>query len=558
MTTGVREEHRAALRALPRARWYRLPDALALVAILAGVAYRLGLLLHATPPTNSDEATMGLAALHIAQGREFPVWFYGQAYMGTLEAYLAAPLFALVGPSTLTLRLPTLALYAVFVLLAWRLAGRLTGDPWYALLVAVLLASGSDRIVKNQLIAGGGYPEMNAAGVALALLAYDLAAGRPGRGLPRWAVWGFLAGLMVWVDPLVLPYVAAAGAVLVAFRWRDLRGRAGALLGLGALAGAAPLLVDAMASGRSPLAAVLAAGGAGEPAGWAERLHGALVLGPALGMGFCSPGRCAGWQLWWSAALPLLLIAAAVAAWRRLRAPTPPRGVPTVAGPGRLPEAADGRPDEAGAARPVGAALALALVGAAVLTLAVYTASSASGRTPVESSRYLSCLLISVPVLLWPVWDAARRRSGRAGGARRVAAAAVLAATLGGAAVATGGAVAAAPAHRAAEDRHAGLVRALRALDVRHVYGGYWTCNRLIFATGEEVLCAVVDDDLSPGHDRYRPYRRAVDADPRAAWIAPEGSPLATRLDAQPASRHTIPGWRIYLPATRTTPPPGR
>ncbi|NJP33538.1 hypothetical protein [Micromonospora thermarum] len=535
MTTGVREEHRAALRALPRARWSRLPDALALVAVLAGVAYRLGLLLHDTPPTNSDEATMGLAALHIAQGREFPVWFYGQAYMGTLEAYLAAPLFALAGPSTLALRLPTLALYAVFVLLAWRLAVRLTGDRWYGLLVAALLAFGSDRVVKNQLIAGGGYPEMNAAGVALVLLAYDLAAGRPGRRLPRWAVWGFLAGLLVWVDPLVLPYVATAGAVLVAFRWRELRGRAGALLGLGALVGAAPLLVDSLVSGRSPLAAVLAAGGAGQPAGWAERLHGALVLGPALGIGFCSPGRCAGWQLWWSAVLPLLLLAAAVAAWHRLRAPAEP-GAP------------GGRSDEA--ARPVGAALALALVGGAVLTLAVYVGSSASGRTPVESSRYLSCLLISVPVLLWPVWDAARRRSGRAGTARRAAAVGVLAATLGTAAVATGGAVAAAPAYRAAEARHADLVRALRALDVRHVYGGYWTCNRLTFATREDVLCAVVDDDLSPGHDRYRPYRRAVDAAPGAAWVAPEGSPLAARLDAEPDrfTRHTVPGWHVYLP----------
>ena len=129
--------------------------------------------------------------------------------------------------------------------------------------------------------------------MALAVLAYDLATGRPGRRLPRWAGWGLLAGLLLWVDPLVLPYVAATGAVLVAYRWRELRGRAGALLGLGALVGAAPLLVDALAAGRNPLDAVLAAAGSGQSAGWADRLHGALVLGPPLGMGFCFPGRCA-------------------------------------------------------------------------------------------------------------------------------------------------------------------------------------------------------------------------------------------------------------------------
>ena len=44
---------------------------------------------------------MGLAALHIARGEDFPVFFYGQEYMGTLEAYLAAPLVALFGPSVL-------------------------------------------------------------------------------------------------------------------------------------------------------------------------------------------------------------------------------------------------------------------------------------------------------------------------------------------------------------------------------------------------------------------------------------------------------------------------
>lgn len=545
MTTGVRQQRRAAPCALPGARWTRLAGPLTVAAVVAGVGYRLWLLLHDAPPTNSDEATMGLAALHIAQGRQFPVWFYGQEYMGPLEAYLAAPVFALAGPSVLGLRLPTLALYALFVLLAWRLTRRLTGDRWFALLVVALLALGSDRIVKNQLIAGGGYPEMNPAGMALALLAYDLAAGRPGRRLPRWAAWGFLAGLMAWVDPLVLPYVAATGAVLLGFRWRELRGRAGALLGLAAVLGAAPLLGHSLLTGRNPLAAVLAAGGADQSVGWADRLHGALVLGPPLGMGFCSPSHCATWQLWWAAALPVLLAVGGVTAWRTLRT---------------------GDPD--GDAR-VGAAIRLALVLGGVATLAVYAASSAAGLTPVESSRYLSCLLISLPALLWPLWSAARgagrradarpdtRRlagSGLRASALRVTAVGVLVATAGTAVVATAGAIGTAPAARAAEARHAALVAALRERGVRHVYAGYWTCNRLTFASAEDVVCAVVDDDLSPGHDRYPAYRRAVRQAAAPAWVAPVGSPLAARLDerarAEPGllTPVTVDGWRIYLP----------
>ncbi|MFI7663113.1 hypothetical protein ACIBTW_29955 [Micromonospora parva] len=565
MTVGVREQPRGAGAPRPRpgAR-ASLVGWLTGMAVLAGVGYRLWLLVQAAPPTNSDEATMGLAALHIARGEGFPIWFYGQQYMGTLEAYLAAPVFAVAGgPSLFGLRLPTLALYALFLLLAWRLTLRLTGDRWFGLLMVVLLALGSDRVVKNQLIAGGGYPEMNVAAAALALLAVDLAtdrtgppanagrpdrtsAGRRGWRLARWATWGFLAGLMLWVDPLVLPYVAAAGVVLVAFRRRELWGAAGALLGAAAVLGAAPLLLHSVLTGRNPLHAVLVASGANASAGWADRLHGGLVLGPPLGMGFCAPGQCATWQLWWALALPLLLALAAGTAYRALR--TPDSGSAGV-GPG--------------AASPrVAAAVRLALVLAALATLGAYTVSSAAGLTPVESSRYLSCLLISLPALLWPVWTVARRglrpaATGRHGVRSTVArsvAVLLLATTVGTAAHATWRATETVGATRAAEARHAELVSTLRQLGVRHVRAGYWTCNRLTFATAERVVCAVVDDNLRPGFDRYPAYRREVDSATAPAWVAPAGSPLAEVLDERqrvaPGSLDlvTIEGWRIYLP----------
>ncbi|MEU1587649.1 hypothetical protein [Micromonospora sp. NPDC005710] len=566
MTVGVREQPRGAGSPRPRpGTRHGLVGWLTGLAVVAGLGYRLWLLLHAAPATNSDEATMGLAALHIARGEDFPVWFYGQQYMGTVEAYLAAPVFALAGePSLLGLRLPTLALYALFLLLAWRLTLRLTADRWFGLLMVALLALGSDRIVKNQLIAGGGYPEMNAAGAALAVLAVELAAGRPGRRpagtgrpdgrtadagrqgwrLAGWATWGFLAGLMLWVDPLVLPYVAATGAVLVGFCRRELWGAAGALLGAAAVLGAAPLLLHSLLTGRNPLHAVLAASGANASAGWPDRLHGGLVLGPGLGMGFCAPGQCATWQLWWALTLPLLLAIAAVTAWRALR-------TPDLAAVG--PDAVSPR---------VAAALRLALVLAAVATLGAYTASSSAGLTPVESSRYLSCLLISLPALLWPVWAVARHglrapvtgRHGVGSALAQLIAVVLLAATLGTAAHATWRATQTVPAIRAAEARHTDLVSTLRQLGVRHVRAGYWTCNRLTFASAEQVVCAVVDDTLRQGFDRYPAYRREVDGSAAPAWVAPAGSPLAEVLDERqrvtPGSLDlvTIEGWRIYLP----------
>ena len=528
MTAGVREEPRESVR--PRTpRRLPLPTLLALLVGLAAVGYRLALLFADVPPTNSDEATMGLAALHIARGDGFPVWFYGQAYMGTLEAYLAAPLVALAGPSVLVLRLPTLALYALFLLLSWRLTRRLGGDRWYALLVVAVLALGSDRVVKNQLIAGGGYPELNPAGAALALLTVGLCVTGAGARLPRWAAWGLVSGVLLWVDPLILPYVLTLGVLLVAWRWRELAGRAGVVLAGALLVGAAPMLADSLLHGRNPVAAVLAAGGTGTPADWADRLHGGLVLGPPLAMGFCSPGRCATWQLWWAVVFPVLLVLAALTAWHTLRrAPDGPRS-----------------------AERVSAGVRLALLGGAAGVLAAYAVSNAAGQTPIESSRYLSCLAVAVPALLWPLWRAARRPAVRVA---RVAAVAVLAGVLGTGVAATVDVVRAAPAVHAEADRHRSLVDTLGALDVRNVRGGYWTCNRLAYATGENVLCAVVEDDLRPGFDRLPAYRREVAADPDAAWVALAGSPLAARLDERVGTESgaldvvTVAGWRIYLP----------
>ncbi|MGW5667839.1 DUF423 domain-containing protein [Micromonospora sp. NPDC003776] len=580
MTAGVRQEPRRATS--PRTpRRPRLPALLALLVGVAGVGYRLALLLADAPPSNSDEATMGLAGLHIARGADFPVWFYGQAYMGTLEAYLAAPLIALTGPSVLALRLPTLALYALFLALSWRLTRRLGGDPWYALLVVGFLALGADRVIKNQLIAGGGYPELNPAGVGLALLTVALCADRTGARLPRWAAWGLVSGLMLWVDPLILPFVLGTGVVLAVWRRRELAGRAGLVLAGALLLGAAPMLLDSLRHGRNPLTAVLGASGGEAPASWAERMHGGLVLGPSLGMGFCSPSHCAGWQLWWAAALPVLLLLGLAAAVRTLRrtppripslAPASPAAPPsTPADLGHLSSAANGECPRSGDGvagedeRRVSAAVRLALLGGAVAVLAAYTVSNAAGQTPVESARYLSCLAIATPALLWPLWQAARRglRSPRhladpTPGFRSplvgLAAAAVLAAMLGTAAVATAAALARVQAVHAEADRHRGLVDTLGALGVRHARGGYWTCNRLSFATGENVTCAVVDDELHAGFDRLPGYRRAVDADPGAAWVAPAGSPLAARLDGRIGPDRgafevvTVEGWRIYLP----------
>ncbi|MFI6760731.1 hypothetical protein ACIBF5_16520 [Micromonospora sp. NPDC050417] len=514
----------------------RLPVRVAVAFGLLGLVYRLVLLLVEVPPTNSDEATSGLVAMHLAQGRHFPLFFYGQYYMGALESYLATPLFVLLGPSTLVLRLPNLLLYAAFLALVWQLARRLY-SPWLATATVGLLALGSDRVLKNQLIAAGGYPEMNPAGALLVLLAVNLGVGfRPGRRrLAAYAVFGLVAGLTLWDDWLVLPYVGAAGLLLLLVNWRELRGRAGLVLGGGLLVGLVPIVAHNLtAAPEHRSLAVYATLGGDDVASWADRLYGGVLFGLPMGTGFCAPGRCASWQLWWGVAYPVLLVVAGVLAVRAVRAAT---GAERVRQGGRL-----------------------VLLAGAGLSLVAYAVSSAAGATPVESSRYLSCLLISTPALLWPLWSAATAgpRPGVRGDAPvRWAASGLLAAVVSTMGLASVALVAAVPKLSQEADRRRELVATLHRLGVDRFYSEYWTCNNITFMTRERLVCAVIGDDLRAGWDRYEPYRELVGRAGSPAYVLPAGSPssaaVADHLAATGVVVRTtsVVGYDVYQPAGR-------
>jgi 4-amino-4-deoxy-L-arabinose transferase-like glycosyltransferase len=108
-----------------------------------GIALLVRALLIARAPgiLDGDEALVGIQAERIAAGTEhpLPVFFYGQPYMGALEAYLAAGLFRLVGPSVPALRLVPLFFALLLVALTYELARRVAGRP--AASVAALLAA---------------------------------------------------------------------------------------------------------------------------------------------------------------------------------------------------------------------------------------------------------------------------------------------------------------------------------------------------------------------------------------------------------------------------------
>ena len=516
------------VRGLGAAAW------VALALGLAGLGYRIFAVLRGIPPTNSDEGTIGLAALHIAEGRAFPVYFYGQHYMGTLEAYLAAPIVVFTGPTVLALRVPNLLLYAVFLLVMWLMTRRLY-TAWFATFVVGILAFGSDRILRNQLIAGGGYPEINPAGAALVLLSVVLASRR---SIPLYGLFGLIAGLMVWDDQLVAPYVAAAVVVLLV---GGVGRRAALALGVGAVVGALPLIIHDVTSRwrDTVIPTFLNLSGGGEEASLYDRFFGGFVFGMPMAGGMCHPGRCEPWQMWWGPAWVVLVAVAGVLAWRclrRARAGTPPDRAEVVRQTARL-----------------------ALLIAGVVSLLMFLRSNPAGNSPVESSRYLHCLLISLPAVLWPLWAAVTRRTGWLRWAGVVGLAAVTF-TAGFATVSVLRNVAFIDA---IDDRQSALLADLERRGVTRFYTEYWTCNHIAYLADERVVCAVVDDDLSHGFDRYFPYRAEVAAAPRQTFALPEGSPASAALRDYLEARdvafthEVVAGYDVYQPAVRVPLPLG-
>jgi hypothetical protein len=71
---------------------------------------------------DADQAVFGLMAKHLAELRAFPLFMYGQSYILGVDAWMAAPLFALFGVSATLLKLPLLVINGV---IAWLLPCRM-------------------------------------------------------------------------------------------------------------------------------------------------------------------------------------------------------------------------------------------------------------------------------------------------------------------------------------------------------------------------------------------------------------------------------------------------
>ncbi|GHO53604.1 hypothetical protein [Ktedonobacter robiniae] len=504
---------------------------------------RLGLISQGWPATNSDEGTIGLMGLHIAFNGEHPTFYYGQYYMGPHQAYVAALLFRLFGPSLFMLRFGLLLIFTLFLISTYLLT-RLVYSKGWALFCLFFLGTGSSFIMARELSAIGGYTETLLFGSLLFLLAGWLVISyRPYQRLRecRWRIvvylaWGIIAGTSLWDDLLSAPFVLMAGLLLVVFCWRELLQLITPLAALiGLLVGAFPMLYYNLhaAPGEDSLSVLNNLRGNGIMTTQVKILavkHAIDISVPMMtGEPFCQANELAALgpttsyargctlirEAWGYSYMLLLGIAILLALWGLWGAWREWRGNRQVELEAAALESTHWLRRQV---------IHLALLISAVITFYLYAFSSAPIDWPGIHARYLIGFLVATPAIFWPLWQgfiSVQARLRTLVQVRRVVCGALLA--LVGALLVVGSvdAYTEAPAISANNARDMALINTLLSHRVSHIYSDYWTCNKIMFLSNERVICAVVNDQLQDSHNRYHRYYDVVSADPKAAYVFP-------------------------------------
>ena len=203
---------------------------LGLLILAAG--WKAALLAANAFPFNSDEAIVALMARHILQG-ERPVFFYGQAYMGSLDAYLVALGFKLLGQGVWVIRLVQVMLYTGFLTSVIGLGKEGLGSLESGMLAALLLAVPTVNLTLYTTVTLGGYGEALILGNLVLICALRigklmipaLQVEVNPRPLYLWSLlFGVLSGLGLWTLGLTIVYIVPAGLFVL---WKIIDNRFG-------------------------------------------------------------------------------------------------------------------------------------------------------------------------------------------------------------------------------------------------------------------------------------------------------------------------------------------
>jgi len=175
---------------------------------------------------DSDHGIVLLMAKHMSEGVDFPAFFYGQPYMGSLEPAISALVCKLFGVSSFHVCLGTV-LAGIALLPLIYLWGRNAGGRYAGLAALLLALVGSNTNFHFSVAPRGGYSAMMACGVGTVFLACRIVTRlKAGQrvNLISYIGLGLLAGLGWWSNQLVVAFLLAAVVILLAgFSWRIVR-----------------------------------------------------------------------------------------------------------------------------------------------------------------------------------------------------------------------------------------------------------------------------------------------------------------------------------------------
>ncbi len=479
----------------------RLVGALALAAGL-----KAALFVGSVVPFNSDEAVVALMARHIRAGAR-PAFFYGQSYLGSLDAWLVAAGFALFGQQVWVIRLVQGLLYLGTIASAYLLARKVyPRRAWIARAAVLLLAIPPVAVTLYTTASLGGYGETLLLGNLLLLLALSIYAGN-GRWI-HWLAFGLLAGLGFWTFGLILVYLLPTGIMLLIYLARRPRAWPLATLALtGAGLSAWPWVSSTLEDGLSSVSelggsAIAGASAGGYLADTLRHISYFALFGPTVILGL-RPS----WSVEWLAdpLAPVVLAMGAAATWFATRRVTGK----DCAAPGRR-----------------------LLIGVAVTTLAGFLLTP-FGADP--SGRYF--LPVAVPGAILTAEMLYHLPSRRLASVLLLSLAAFnLAASAGSALRYPPGLTTQFDAVAQVDKRYdQALIAFLQQEDETRGYANYWVEFPIAFLSSERLIFSArlpyhLDFRYTSRDDRYGPYRQAVEISPRAAYITSRHPQLDDRL----------------------------
>ena len=184
------------------------PTLIVVVSLVIAIGLKWIILINEKVPFNSDEAIVALMARHILTG-DRPIFFYGQSYMGSLDAWLVSFGFLLFGESVWVVRFIQTILYCGTILTTYWLGRIIFNSSKIGSLGALLLAVPTVNVMLYTTVSLGGYGEALLIGNLIFICAIYL--GRYTENNDRNKLWlwftlGFLGGVGFWSFGIILIY----------------------------------------------------------------------------------------------------------------------------------------------------------------------------------------------------------------------------------------------------------------------------------------------------------------------------------------------------------------